>query len=117
MVENKKFLPMQHSIDGYGAGGFRFAGMSHKGAILCLPSGISAWNGVDFNAAFYEADKIDMFLWGTGKTLMPVSNNIKLLFKEYKISLDAMPTAAAARTYNVLLSEGRRVACGLIAVD
>ena len=28
----------------YGNGGFRFADMSHKGSILCLPSGIYAWN-------------------------------------------------------------------------
>ena len=30
-------------IDAYGKGGFRFAGMSHRGSLLCLPSGIWAW--------------------------------------------------------------------------
>ena len=35
--------PYPAPIDAYGNGGFRFAGMSHRGSILCLPSGIHAW--------------------------------------------------------------------------
>ena len=37
------FVPGRHSIDAYGNGGFRFAGMSHRGSILALPSGVLAW--------------------------------------------------------------------------
>ena len=36
-------FPGRAPIDAYGNGGFRFAGMSHRGSILCLPSGIHAW--------------------------------------------------------------------------
>ena len=36
-------LPRRATIEGYGKGGFRFAGMSHRGSLLCLPSGIWAW--------------------------------------------------------------------------
>jgi uncharacterized protein len=118
-----KFLPSQHIIDGYGRGGFRFANMSHQGGLLSLPSGVSAWNintsslvEADFERVFIEAERIDMFLFGSGVELLPISPYIKQLFKDCKISLDIMPTAAAARTYNILLSEGRRVACGLVAV-
>jgi len=35
--------PGRAPIDAYGNGGFRFAEMSHRGSILCLPSGIYAW--------------------------------------------------------------------------
>ena len=35
--------PYQAPIDAYGNGGFRFAGMSHKGSLLCMPSGMDAW--------------------------------------------------------------------------
>jgi uncharacterized protein len=35
--------PYPAPIDAYGNGGFRFAGMSHRGSILCLPTGIHAW--------------------------------------------------------------------------
>ena len=36
-------LPRPAPIDAYGKGGFRFAGMSHRGSLLCLPDGIWAW--------------------------------------------------------------------------
>ena len=36
-------LPSPAPIDAYGNGGFRFAGMSHRGSLLCLPDGIWAW--------------------------------------------------------------------------
>ena len=36
-------LPRQALIDAHGDGGFRFAGMSHRGSLLCLPDGIWAW--------------------------------------------------------------------------
>ena len=36
--------PGRAAIDTYGAGGFGFAGMSHRGSIFALPSGIYAWN-------------------------------------------------------------------------
>ena len=32
-----RHLPQGAAIDAYGKGGFRFAGMSHRGSILCLP--------------------------------------------------------------------------------
>ena len=32
-------LPEQAPIEAYGNGGFRFAGMSHRGSLLCLPAG------------------------------------------------------------------------------
>uniref|UniRef100_UPI0019535063 hypothetical protein n=1 Tax=Stenotrophomonas maltophilia TaxID=40324 RepID=UPI0019535063 len=36
-------FPGRAPIDAYGNGGFRFADMSHRGSILCLPSGIHGW--------------------------------------------------------------------------
>ena len=42
---------------------------------------------------------------------------IRKLFAEAGIGLEPMSTGAAARTYNVLLAEGRDFGAGLIAVD
>lgn len=36
-------FPGRAPIDAYGNGGFRFADMSHRGSLLCLPSGIHGW--------------------------------------------------------------------------
>ena len=43
MTDNDPHLPQAAAIEAYGKGGFRFAGMSHRGSILCLPAGIWAW--------------------------------------------------------------------------
>ena len=118
------FVPGRHPIDAYGAGGFRFADMSHRGSILVLPSGIKAWaptqrRGLvpeDFAPVFAEAEAIELLLLGTGADIVPVSEAVRWRFREVGIRLDTMQTGAAARTYNILLAENRRVAAALIAV-
>jgi uncharacterized protein len=79
------FVPGRHPIDAYGAGGFRFAGMGHIGSILATPRGVASI------AATSPRDISDAML--------------KPLFDEM----------AAARVYNVMLGENRRVAALLLA--
>ena len=118
------FVPGRHAIDAYGAGGFRFADMSHRGSILVLPSGIRAWaptegQGLtpeDFASVFVESEGIELLLLGTGREIVAVSEAVRWRFREARIRFDAMQTGAAARTYNILLAENRRVAAALIAV-
>jgi uncharacterized protein len=118
------FVPGRHLIEAYGRGGFRFAGMSHRGSILILPSGIHAWpvqeaRGMippDFNLVWREEPPVEFLLIGTGPTIVPFPDALRRPFREVGISVDAMATGAAARTYNVLLAEERRVAAALIAV-
>jgi uncharacterized protein len=42
---------------------------------------------------------------------------LRARFNAVSLSVDAMTTGAAVRTYNILLTENRRVGAGLIAVD
>ena len=42
-VAERRHLPYPAPIEAYGKGGFRFAGMSHRGSLLCLPDGIWPW--------------------------------------------------------------------------
>ena len=117
-------LPQRAPIDAYGNGGFRFAGMSHRGSLLCLPSGIWAWpvaaaeeiGEAALAPLFAEAEAIDLFLLGTGGEIRPLPDALRWRFRECRIGVDVMPTGAAVRTYNILLGEDRRVAAGLIAV-
>lgn len=44
IVVRAAHYPGRAPIDAYGNGGFRFAGMSHRGSLLCLPSGIYGWD-------------------------------------------------------------------------
>jgi len=43
-------------------------------------------------------------------------DKLRRRFRELSLSVDAMTTGAAVRTYNILLAENRRVGAGLIAV-
>ena len=116
-------FPGRAAIDAYGGGGFRFADMSHRGSILCLPSGIWAWepaqplDEASFTKVLAEADEIEFLLVGTGRTLVPLPEQVRWALRARRISADPMATGAAVRTYNIVLGEGRRAAAALIAVD
>ncbi|MCE1236709.1 MAG: MTH938/NDUFAF3 family protein [Hyphomicrobiales bacterium] len=118
-------LPTPAPIESWGAGGFRFADMSHRGSLLCLPSGMAAWDpGVPpvfdettLAPLFAEAAAIDICLLGTGRTLVPLSESLRWRFRDARISVEAMATGHALRTWNILLGERRRVAAALLAVD
>lgn len=118
------YVPGRHAIEAYGRGGFRFAGMSHRGSILLLPSGVSAWplTGAHeiassaFDRVFDEAPPLEFLVVGTGAEFAVICEAIRGRFRAAAISLDAMQTGPAARTYNVLLAESRRVGAALIAV-
>jgi uncharacterized protein len=117
--------PGRAPIDAYGNGGFRFAEMSHRGSILCLPSGIYGWAVPSFDEidaaalrrVFEEAAAIDILLVGAGMETRRLSPSLAERLRGAAISADAMTTGAAVRTFNVLLAEERRVAAALIAVD
>jgi uncharacterized protein len=118
------FVPGAHPIDAYGAGAFRFAGMSHRGSILALPSGIRAWNVSDPSqidaaslAPLFEEPEgaLDHLLVGTGASFVPLAPALRKALRARGIVGEPMATGAAARTYNILLGEKRRVAAALIA--
>jgi uncharacterized protein len=119
------FYPGRAPIDAYGNGGFRFADMSHRGSLLIVPSGIYAWDVATFDdltvercAPFLaELQRPAFVLLGTGTEHRMPPDPICKLFADAGIGLEPMSTGAAARTYNVLLAEGRDFGAALIAVD
>jgi uncharacterized protein len=121
---DKPHLPHAAPIDAYGEGGFRFAGISHRGSLMCLPDGIWAWPVTNPQAITPEAlavvldsaARLDLFILGTGRDPWIVPPALRERFRDHSLKWEAMPTSAAIRTYNVLIAEGRRVAAGLIAV-
>lgn len=117
-------LPTPAPIDAYGNGGFRFAGMSHRGSLLCFPDGIWAWPVGAFSEpseallepALERAQELDFFLIGGGRDPFLLPEALRARFRAVGLSVDVMATGPAVRTYNVLLAENRRVGAGLIAV-
>ena len=117
-------FPDRAPIDAYGDGGFRFSDMSHRGSLLCLPSGIHGWDATAesaldvglFSRVFDEAKDIEVLLVGTGTDIRPLPQELKIRLRDAGIISDPMNTGAAVRTYNVMLAESRAVAAALIAV-
>jgi uncharacterized protein len=125
IVIRKAHFPGRAPIDAYGNGGFRFADMSHRGSILCLPSGIHGWEPrdtakldliEDFERVL-EQPTIEILLVGMGRDLKAFPRDFASALRDAGISADPMSTGAAVRTYNVLLAEDRAVAAALVAVD
>jgi uncharacterized protein len=64
-----------------------------------------------------ECDQIDTLLIGSGETMAVLPKPLYWFLKDGKLSIDVMNTGAAARIYNIMKSENRRVAAALIAVN
>ncbi len=119
------FCPGQAPIDAYGNGGFRFADMSHKGSLLCLPSGFYGWDvwamadvdSTTLGLLLRDANAVEVLLIGTGASQVFATPELREALGDHGIAVEAMSTGAAARTYNVLLGEQRAVAAALIAVE
>jgi uncharacterized protein len=117
-------LPQVAPIDAYGNGGFRFAGMSHRGSLLCLPDGVWAWppevpqdiDETSLAQVFAQANVIDNLLIGTGATPWPLPARLRDALRAAGVGTEVTPTGPAIRTYNIMLGERRRVAAALIAV-
>lgn len=118
-------FPGRAPIDGYGQGGFRFAGMSHRGSLLIVPSGIYAWpvttpseiTDQSLALVFAEAEDIDLLMIGSGRDPVALPAVVRDRCRALGIAVDLQPTGGAASSYNVLLDENRRVAAALIAVS
>ncbi len=107
-------------VDGYGPGGFRIAGEWYEGAQILLPSGIAPLDGgltpeatADLIAA---ASEIDVVLIGMGADIAPLPAPLRSALEEAGIGVEIMSTPSACRTFNVLLTEDRRVAAILLPV-
>ena len=120
-------VPGRHLIDAYGAGGFRFAGMSHVGSILATPGGVFAAPPSTLADLRFEhfaplikeiADapgSTELLVIGTGEKMARLPQPLALRLKGTGLRLEAMATGPASRVYNVLVSENRRVAALLLA--
>jgi uncharacterized protein len=111
-------------IESYGDGRFRVSGVAIEGALLVLPTATYPWSAVDVASMTLESlapilsadPPVEILLVGCGQRLLPLPPALKAALRERGIGADPMSTGAACRTYNVLMSEGRRVAVALLPV-
>ena len=111
-------------IQGYGDLRFRIANTRHDGGVLITPAGVLAWNVTHPQGVTAEvlapvadmADTLDILIVGCGAAFTDPPAALRDHLRGMGVVLEWMDTGAACRTFNVLLSEERRVAAALIAV-
>ncbi|MFM9836504.1 MAG: Mth938-like domain-containing protein [Methylophilaceae bacterium] len=108
-------------ITGYGAGHIEINKQRHtRNLIVMADKLILDWQATDFSS-LAEADfaqivdlKPEVVLLGTGEKHQFLHPKIVQSLTSQGIPLECMTTAAACRTYNFLMSEGRNVVAALI---
>jgi uncharacterized protein len=123
----RAYVPGRHTIEAYGAGGFRFAGLSHVGSILATPKGVGAVaihapEEIDaaalaplFAELAAEPGSIEFLVIGAGARAAPLAPELAARLRAADLRFETMATGAAARVYNVMIDENRRVAALLLA--
>ncbi len=113
------------TIDSFGGGGFRVSGVWRPGSLLLLgdealdwrPSSLSEVTPKDLAEILKAGVAVSEFvLLGTGHTQTLPARSIRDAVRAAGLGLEFMSTPAAAQTYGVLATQGRRFAVALIAV-
>lgn len=113
------------SIDAYGDGGFRLSGEWRAGSLLIVADQAQTWPVTsleELTLASLEPvftagrAEVEFLLLGVGARNAQPPRAIREALLAAGIGLEFMDTPAAAKLYNVLTSEGRRLALALIAV-
>jgi uncharacterized protein len=112
------------AIDRFGAGGFTLGEARFEGSILILDDAVRPWTGTtlsalapsDFAPVLASPAAVEFVLLGCGLRMAPPPRPVREALAAANLGLEVMDTPAACRLYNVLASEGRRLAAALVAV-
>ena len=104
-------------VDGYGPGFFRIGGEVFEGPVIASGSGVRTWGGPeDLDPLLELKGRIDVLFVGTGAEVAHLPDALTERLEAAGVGVEAMASPAACRTYNVLLSEGRRIALAVVPV-
>jgi len=110
-------------VESYGNGRFRVSGTVWQGSILVFPEETLLWPVSSFAELSEEslgpvlAAQPEVLLLGCGRRAEFPSKAFRQSLRAAGVIVEPMDTGAAARTFNVLMTEGRRAAAALMAVD
>lgn len=88
-------------------GGFKISGTVYDSHVIVLPDRVIPWDGVSLDVLPKD---VDVILMGTGKTVKIPPRSTR----PTGMNMDYMDTGGAARAYNALMADGRRVAAALL---
>ena len=105
---------------GYGPGYVAINGERHESSLIVMSDRILPWDvreprdWTEQTFARLAALPLEILLLGTGPMLRFPHPRLSQPVRDAKIGLEVMDTAAACRTYNILLGEERRVGAALL---
>lgn len=104
-------------FDSYGPGFFRVAGHVIEGPALVTLTRARSWGGLEDLATLETlVGEVDVILLGMGPEIAHAPAEMRAKLEALGVGLEIMSSPAACRTYNVLASEGRRVAAAVLPV-
>jgi uncharacterized protein len=108
-------------IERYGPVGFRVSGVIYQGPVLVFPDETLPWSAAGPEAVTVESlapvvthGGVKILLLGLGRRMRPVAPAVRRALRAAGVTLEAMDTGAACRTYSVLLAEDRAIAAALL---
>ncbi len=121
LIQNQDLAP--YSITSYTEKSIVINKVTYSSNLLILPdTGPALWKVSDFDNLnindFYLVfdSKPDLLLIGTGIKQRFLTPKLLVELSSKKIGVEYMNTLAACRTFNLLISEGRRVASALFVM-
>ncbi|GGD51840.1 Mth938-like domain-containing protein [Caballeronia grimmiae] len=110
-----------NTITSYGDGFVAINLQRHEGSVLVMPDApVTNWPVSSFDAltpehfqALVEAAP-EVVIFGSGTKLRFPHPRLVAQLAKHRIGVETMDFGAACRTYNILMSEGRRVAAALL---
>lgn len=104
-------------VQGYGHGFFRIADSVNYGPLLVGPTGRVPWAGLDdLDPLTALGGQIDVLFLGMGAEIAHPPDTLRTAMEAAGIGVEPMASPTACRSYNVLLSEGRRIALAALPV-
>src|ERR1700710_2092059 len=111
----------QNAISRHGPGGVVVNGVEHRRSVVVPWTGdVRPWDVSTFDSLSEEhfsqlaALSPELVIFGSGARLRFVRPALLKSLIDRRIGVETMDTAAACRTYNVLLAEGRSVVAALL---
>lgn len=105
------------AVEGYGPGFFRIGRTVIHGPVVVTAAGGAAWGGLEDRAPLLAlSGRVDVLFIGMGPEVAHAPADLVAALRAGGVAVESLSSPTAARTYNVTLSEGRRVACALLPV-
>ncbi|MEC7702799.1 MAG: Mth938-like domain-containing protein [Pseudomonadota bacterium] len=110
-------------IQAYKDGQFKVSGENFSSSVMVFPAVVKPWSAAeninqlteeDFAPIIAAKGDFEVLLIGTGADFAFLAPELKAFLQKNGITPELMNTGAACRTFNVLLSEGRKVCAAML---